>query len=286
MSKLRKSPKAGRPDSEAAGAAPVVAFARDYEAGYAIPAHTHDQDQLIYASRGVMTVHTEQGAWVVPTHRAVWVPAGVPHSIAMSGTVAMRTLYFRRRLARGLPRTCCVVNVSPLLNALILHACDFGGLAAGGRRARHVIGLIIDQLEDIQVVPIRLPMPLDPRALRAARFLIADPDHHESLAKACRAAGACRRTIERLFQEDTGLSLGRWRRQLSLVRAMQALGEAAPLASVAFDAGYSTPSAFIAAFKKTFGLSPIKYMRAGTKGDGGRPVPDVDGRERGGGRAK
>ena len=76
---------------------------------------------------------------------------------------------------------------------------------------------------------------------------------------------SCRRTIERLFQDDTGLSLGRWRRQLSLVRALQALGGDAPLAAVAFDAGYSTPSAFIAAFKKTFGLSPVKYMAATAK---------------------
>ena len=32
--------------------------------------------QLVYAVHGVLTVHTPDGSWVVPPHRAAWVPAG------------------------------------------------------------------------------------------------------------------------------------------------------------------------------------------------------------------
>src|SRR5579863_282037 len=93
----------------------ITTFTRDYAAGHRIRAHFHDRDQLLYASRGVMTVRTDEGTWVVPTHRAVWIPARVAHSIAMSGSVAMRALYLKPRPATGLPRICCVLNVSPLL---------------------------------------------------------------------------------------------------------------------------------------------------------------------------
>src|SRR5258706_8562236 len=44
-----------------------------------------DWDLLAYASRGVMTDATSQGTWVVPPHRAVWIPAAVIHSVQMSG---------------------------------------------------------------------------------------------------------------------------------------------------------------------------------------------------------
>src|SRR6516225_5208061 len=101
----------------------IATLTHDYHAGHVIPLHFHDRDQLVYASRGVMTVQTRDGSWVVPTDRAVWIPAAIPHTITMSGAVAMRTLYLKPRLARGLPRSCCVVNVSPLLKELILHAC-------------------------------------------------------------------------------------------------------------------------------------------------------------------
>src|SRR5271165_4123624 len=106
----------------------ITTLTHDYPAGRVIPLHFHDRDQLVYASRGVMTVRTGDGTWVVPTHRAVWIPAAIPHTITMSGTVAMRTLYLKARLAKTLPRDCCVVNVSPLLEELILHACKFAGL--------------------------------------------------------------------------------------------------------------------------------------------------------------
>src|SRR5579884_2887596 len=93
----------------------ITTLARDYPHGYVIPLHFHDRDQLVYATRGVMTVRTRSGTWVVPPQRAVWIPAAIPHTITMSGVVAMRTLYLKPRLAKSLPRDCCVINVSSLL---------------------------------------------------------------------------------------------------------------------------------------------------------------------------
>src|ERR1700756_576086 len=55
----------------------ITTLTRDYPAGHVIALHFHDRDQLVYASRGVMTVRSRDGTWVVPPHRAVWIPAGV-----------------------------------------------------------------------------------------------------------------------------------------------------------------------------------------------------------------
>src|SRR5580692_9751533 len=80
----------------------ITTLTYDYAAGHVIALHFHEADQLVYASRGVMTVRTQDGIWVVPTDRAVWIPARVPHTITMSGDVAMRTLYLRKWLAQTL----------------------------------------------------------------------------------------------------------------------------------------------------------------------------------------
>src|ERR1700741_4691234 len=80
----------------------ITTLMRDHPAAHNIRWHFHDRDQLVYASRGVMTIRTRVGTWVVPTHRAVWISALLPHAIAMSGTVAMRTLHFKPGMARAL----------------------------------------------------------------------------------------------------------------------------------------------------------------------------------------
>ena len=217
----------------------------------------------MYASRGVMTVQTSEGTWVVPTHRAVWIPAGVAHTIAMSGAVAMRTLYLKPRLAKVLPRSCCVVNVPPLLRELILNACQSATLKRAVARERHLIDMILDQLETVCLVPLQLSNPTDPRAKRIAEALIADPGDRRSLTQVCEVAGASKRTVERLFRKELGMTLGRWRQQLRLMEAMRLLAEGAKVTHAALAAGYSTPSAFIAMFGKTLGTTPAAYFRAG-----------------------
>jgi AraC-like DNA-binding protein len=57
------------------------------------------------------------------------------------------------------------------------------------------------------------------------------------------------------------MTLGKWRQQLRLMQAMRLLGEGANVTHVALESGFSTPSAFIAAFKKSLGTTPAAYFR-------------------------
>ncbi len=177
----------------------------------------------------------------------------------------MRTLYLKPRLARALPRTCCVVNVPPLLKELILHACKFAILKKTIKPQRHLVEVIIDEMEAIQTVPLQLPNPSDPRAVRIAEALLADPSDRRPLKEICRESGASKRTVERLFQEDVGMTFGKWRQQLRLMQAMRFLAEGAKVTHAALEAGYSTPSSFISMFRKMLGNTPRLYFRTAAK---------------------
>src|SRR5262245_15974356 len=192
----------------------VRTYAVTHPSGLDIAPHAHEWDQLAYASRGVMSVHSSEGSWVVPPHRAVWIPRGTVHGVEMAGRVSLRTLYFAGDFARGMPRHCQAVNVTPLLRELILHAARLGLLwrheAAHARLAR----VILDQLQLLPQVPLQLPAPRDPRARRAIELLRNAPVEPISLADAARRAGASKRTLERLFRSETQMTLGRWRQRL------------------------------------------------------------------------
>jgi AraC-like DNA-binding protein len=258
---MSKSRRALIFDRRRSGAAQVTTLSYEYRAGHVVAPHFHEEDQLVHAVRGVMTVQTTRGMWVVPPHRAVWVPAHLPHSIAMSGVVTTKTLYVNPRVARKLPRDCCVLNVSPLLRELILHACTFESLDQKIQSQRRLIGVILDQLDVAPSAPLQLPMPREPRALRVAQVLLDDPNDERPMDVLCKAAGASKRTIERAFQADTTLTFGKWRQQLNRLHAIRLLAAGDSVTSVALSVGYSTPSAFISMFRRALGTTPGDYFR-------------------------
>jgi AraC-like DNA-binding protein len=253
----RSEPRPSRPESGiqvrpfAVGFTKDFTFARDRS-------HWHE---LIYASAGVMSVHTDAGSWVVPPHRAVWVPAGLDRSIEVSAGLAMRSLYFKPRVAASLPRECCVLNVTPLLRELILHTVDIGMLNRVIPAHARLIGVLIDQLRALRTVPLQLPQPIDARARRVAALLTDDPGSTLPLGALARRAGASARTMQRLFAAETNMTFARWRERRRLLHALRLLAGGEPVTSVAMELGYASPSAFTAMFRRAFATTPSRYYR-------------------------
>jgi AraC-like DNA-binding protein len=245
--------------SDAEDAIDIRSHAIGTSTAYTIPTHSHDWHQLIYASRGVMTINTTTGSWVVPSRRAVWVPAGIEHAVEMSASVSMRTLYLRTGLAASLPKDCCVVNVSPLLRELILRTIEIGMLNRTVALHKHLIDVILDQFQTLATMPLKLPMPVDIRAVRIAEMVRANPAEAKSLDQLVRNTGASKRTIERLFQTETDMTFGKWRQQLRMLHALRLLAAGAPVTTAALEVGYDSTSAFIAAFKSAVGITPGRY---------------------------
>ncbi len=250
----------------------IASVSADLADGFVIPEHFHPEDQLIFASTGVMTLRTGQGIWVVPPMRAVWIPAGTPHSVTMSGPVSMRTLYFLPHFVRGLPQKCFVMNVTSLLKELILHACTFPKLNKKSRAHKRIIEIIVDQLQAVDSAPLQLPHPADLRALRIVKTLLANPGERGSLVKLCKDCGASKRTIERVFLAETKMTFGKWRQQLRLLHAMQLLASGEKVTGAALDAGYCSPSAFISMFKKQLGATPTRYFKSWSEDGNGSKV--------------
>jgi len=237
-------------------------IAGEYADGDVIEAHSHPWHQLTFASQGVVTVRTREGSWVVPTHRGVWVPARIRHSVQMSGAVSLRALYVAPSLSKSVPDKCCVVEISPLMRELILRVSELKGLNSHLPLHAHLVPVMLDHLQMMQSDPIHLPLPRDGRAKRIVALLQERPSERRPLEALAKIAGGSKRTIERLFKAETGLGFGKWRQQFRLGQALRLLAAGQAVTSVALDVGYESPSAFISAFRLTFGHTPGEYFRS------------------------
>jgi AraC-like DNA-binding protein len=234
----------------------ISTLAYEYPAAYVVPEHSHDSDQVIYATRGVMEISAGHSLWLTPPHLAVWVPARTRHQIRMSGVVSMRTLYLRRGLATRPPDGCGVLHVSPLLRELIVEAVRTGQLRVKNHLHCALRDLIVSQLQNARPVPMLLTLPRDMRALAVAKAFMANHANAPSLHALCKKAGVSARTIERAFQREIGSTFKFWRRQARLMKGIELLVEGCSVKETAAEVGYRQPSAFVELFRRTFGMTP------------------------------
>lgn len=234
--------------------------------------HAHEWHQLTFAVRGHLEVITDDARRIVPADRAVWVPAGTEHTEVMRAPVSMRSIYIARaafdagpptrRIARlTAPPGCRTIAVTPLLRELVLHISRLGALDRRKPEQARLVGVLFDQLAAAEDIALELRSPRDPRARRFADLVADTPGDESSIAELARKAGASLRTIERCFVAETGVAVGEWRRRMRLFHALRLLEAGESVTDVALEVGYSTTSAFSAAFMREFGRSPTGRRR-------------------------
>ena len=224
--------------------------------------HRHPWAQLSYAARGVIEVETPTGRFVAPPSRAVWVPAGHPHGVRCSRDTEIRSLYVEPAACGAAWPDCRVLEVTPLLRELIR---AFGELPVAydeaGAEGR-LVAVLLDRLAAAPASDLGLPWPTDARLARLCRRLREAPDDPRTLGEHARRLGVCERTLSRAFQAQTGLGFRRWRQRCRLLAALPRLEAGERVTDVALACGYESLSAFIAAFRQQFGVTPGELLRS------------------------
>ncbi len=240
---------------------PLVPFSHDYAHGDSEPWHEHDCAQLLHSLTGVVRVDTASGCWVVPPGRGVWLPAGTQHSLRITGNVAARTLFIDPLARADLPATCQIVQISPLLRELILTSLTLPESYSPGSRDERVYELILDEIRIMPVLPFHLPEPESEALRQLCRQVRQLPGESWSGQQSASLLGMSERTLNRHFQQQTGLSYGEWVRRARMLEALVRLAQGQPVLRVALDLGYGSHSAFTAMFRRTMGISPSDYFK-------------------------
>lgn len=222
--------------------------------------------RLIYVGRGRLTVESAGSRWLVRRDRAMWVPAGASVHLTADDAAKIVTVYIPHTVDRPIGP----VVVSALLRAVLQKLMVVSSQEPRHfRTERHLLAVLADELVHLPDEPTLVPIPSDER-LRALATRLQSPDGlHMTLQTCSRDVGLSARTLSRLIHQQTGLSFGRWRRRLHLAVAMSQLSAGEPVNSVAYAIGYDSPSAFIAMFRRAFGMTPLRYVEQ-LKGRDGR----------------
>jgi AraC-like DNA-binding protein len=208
---------------------------------------------------GISHLLTELGAWIIPARRVAWVPPGVRHASRASGHGRGWVVLAPPTSSRGLPQQVCVLRVSSLMRAALERlTCTE---SHDTPRRRLLWRVVASEMGDASPEPLEVPMPSEPRILRAVQSALDSPNIAKDLDRLSKAAGMSRRSFTRHFRQETGLSFTRWNRSVIAHHALERIASGEKVSSVAFDVGYDSVSAFIAMFRRRYGASPYAFLR-------------------------
>jgi len=238
----------------------IVTRRTSYPAGHHIKPHWHARSQFVFAVAGTMRVRTTRHAWIVPPSRALWVPARTVHEIQMYGIVEMRSLYVDEAAGAGMPSSCVVLNVTPLLRELVVRAvalsADYEEEGADGLLMR----LLMAEIRRLSPCALDLPLPESPDLAQLCERILADLSTRRPCGLDAGDMNTSTRTLYRRFLRETGITFARWKQQARLLESIRRLADGTPVTTVAVDLGYESPSAFSTMFRRSLGIAPRAFV--------------------------
>ena len=221
------------------------------------PRHAHPLGHLVHAASGVLSLLTDEGAWIAPSTRVAWVPAGAEHRHRAHGRTDMRIVHLTDELAALLPAAPAVLVATPLAREALLAMTSGRSRSADARD--HLRRVIVDEAITAPEQPLHLPEPRDARLRQAARIVEDDLATPVALGDLSRRTATAERTLSRLFQQETGMGYRQWRLQLRVHRALVLLSDGASVTDTAAACGWATTSQFIEQFTPLVGMTPGRY---------------------------
>jgi AraC-like DNA-binding protein len=215
--------------------------------------HYHDCGQLLYPEDGATLLQTGSKLIRMAADRAAWIPAGESHAVLMNRT-RYHTFYIDEQLYAQ--KHVAVLNVGPLLRALLLDVQTWSPENIDAAQRQRKIAVILDELNRAQRLDSGVHIPTDPLIAPICRALHADPADDRSLQTWAEQTGASEKTLHRRFVAETGLSFQQWRTHVRMTRALELHAQGRRQLDIALAVGYATEGAYAQAFKKQYGRPP------------------------------
>ncbi|MDQ0728435.1 AraC family transcriptional regulator [Microbacterium sp. W4I20] len=225
------------------------------------PPHSHPDAMLAWCYRGTVWLHLQDARWRLAPGQGVWIPPHTPHTAHHERDSIGCYTY--------IPDASLIAPIDGIARVLVPRAVQEMLLHLGindmptDLRVR-IQSVLIEMLQQPSAESAdgwgEVPMPTDERVRPLVQAVLADPGDPRGAVDLFIEHGLHERTVLRIFQNDIGMSFGRWRTGVRMTLAARLIVDGTPIGAAAHRCGYATTSAFSAAFKERFGLTPRQHV--------------------------
>jgi AraC-like DNA-binding protein len=240
----------------------AFAFVRDFPVT-PVSEHRVDRHYLLCASQGALRLEAHGKSWLLPPARAALIAAGEPIQIAIPQPVRTSSVLFDVGFAGPPPAALTVFDLSPLARALVSECTEWpqaaDPLPAYARSLFAALAAVAWRLAE-HPSPITVPAGQSPELRRALALTDERLGGEVQFEDIARDVGLAPRSLARRFEDETGMTWRAVLRRMRVLRAVEMLAAAEDsVTTIAHGVGYTSLSAFNAAFRELTGRTPTDY---------------------------
>lgn len=217
--------------------------------------HSHPTHELLWNDHGVSQVKVDSRTWLVTRSLGLWMPAGVLHAGAAPAGTRCNFTHFGYNAVASISADPVAVELSPLLRLLLERQAD----PTLSSRSRQITEAAVLDILTPSPQEVFLHIPHSKLLAPIVAGLRENPGLQRSVAEWSTQLGVSARTLTRTFQAETGMGFIQWIAALKAQHAVILLSGGDELEDIAEALGYSSTSAFGAAFKRTTGFTPSAF---------------------------
>lgn len=218
--------------------------------------HSHEPGQVFHMRAGLAVVENQTGRLLIAPQQTGWIPPGVIHRAEEHGAVSGWAAYLAPALCERLPTFPCVLDGSHFIPLIMERMASRQNPGSEDSRLANLARVFMDELYAASPVAEQLPFPESERLCALALSLAQNPADRRDAEACARAAGMSIRNFSRRFTKETGMTFSQWRQLARIYKSREFLARGKTVQEAAWDVGYESPSSYIAAFKKVFGVTP------------------------------
>ncbi|ELR66273.1 Transcriptional regulator, AraC family [Photobacterium marinum] len=225
------------------------------------PRHSHPWGQLQFIKGGILELTTKSKRFLSPSQYAVWVPAGVEHESFMRRSLDYCSMNIVSPLADDLPDYPCLLEVSPIMEAIISDLKDRRIAVPQSDEDLRMVKVLLDQVlkanEHDQFLPNSDHKLLKPILTELERH----PTSPKNLSDWAKELHTTERTLARHCQDKLGMNFTEWRQRRKFIYSLHLLRKGVSIKEIALTLGYHQASPFITLFKRHAQCTPEQYRQ-------------------------
>jgi AraC-like DNA-binding protein/mannose-6-phosphate isomerase-like protein (cupin superfamily) len=239
----------------------VLSWKKDDRQAWKTEPHEHTSGQLFSLDRGSAAMEAGGASWLLVPGRVGWIPPGQTHSMTSHGNVSGWSLYLPAEQSALLPQHALIFLRSVLLEQIVVRIARSHESRIAPERVGRLLSVLADEMTQSVSDGTHLPLPHDSRLTKLIRQFSQTPAAQHSLNYWAREIGMSKRSLTRIFQQQTGLSLGEWIQNFRISLAAERLAAGYDVTAAALASGYTSISAFTKVFDSIIGTTPARYRR-------------------------